>query len=56
MNFLIPFGICSTPKLSKYVTYKAFTCKAIPCVSIDSYSSRFITYTPSFILDKIFLE
>ena len=32
MNFLISFGICSTPKLSKYVTFSAFTHKAIQWV------------------------
>ena len=29
MNFLIYFEICSTPKLSKYVTLLSLTCKAI---------------------------
>ena len=56
MNFLILFGIFSTPKLSKYVTFLAFTYKAIQWVPIDSYLSRCITYVPSFILDKLFLE
>ena len=56
MNFLITFGICSTLKLSKYVTFLAFTYKAIQSVPIDSYSSRFVAYTSSFILDKLFLE
>ena len=28
MNFIISFGICSTPKLSKYVSFLAFTYKA----------------------------
>ena len=56
MNFLISFGICSTPKLSKYATSLSLTYKAIQCVPIDSYSSRFIIYAPSFILDKLFLD
>ena len=44
MNFIISFGICSTPELSKCVTFLAFTCNAIQWVPIDSYSSRFIIY------------
>ena len=56
MNFLISFGICSTPKLSKYNTFLTFTCKAIQSVPIDSYPSRFIKYNPSFILDHLFLD
>ena len=44
MNFLISFGICSNPKLSKYVKLLAFTYKEIQRVPIDSYSSRFIRY------------
>ena len=56
MNFLISFGICSTPKLSKYVTCSAFTYNAIQCVPIDLYLSRFIIYAPSFILGKLFPE
>ena len=32
MNFLISFGICSTPKLSKYITLLPFTKKAIQFV------------------------
>ena len=32
MNFLICFGICSTPRLSKYVIFLAFTYKAIQWV------------------------
>ena len=55
MNFLISFGICSTPKLSKYVTFSAFS-YAIHCVPVDSYSPRFVIYASSFILDKLFLE
>ena len=56
MNFLISFEIYSTPKLSKYVTFLAFIYKTIQRVPIDSYSSRFIIYAPSFVLDKLFLE
>ena len=56
MNFLISFGIYSTPKLSKYVSSSAFTYNAIQWVPVDSYSSRFIIYAQSFILDKLFLE
>ena len=37
MNALISFGICSTLKLSKYVTFLAFTYKAIQLVPIDLY-------------------
>ena len=54
MNFLCSFGIYSTPKLSNYVLFSAFTYKAVQCVPIDSYSSRFIIYAP--ILDNLFLE
>ena len=32
------FGISSTPKLSKYVTFLVFTYKTIQWVPIDSYS------------------
>ena len=53
MNFLIFFGICSTPKLSKLTILFAFTYKVIQWVPIDSYSSRFISYAPSFILGKL---
>ena len=48
--------MCSTPKLSKYVKFLAFTYNAIQWVSIDLYSSRFIIFAPSVILDKLFLE
>ena len=37
MKFLISFGICLTPKLSKYVTFSAFTYEAIESVPIDLY-------------------
>ena len=56
MNFLISFGICSIPKLSKYVTFPAFTYNAIQWVPIYSYSPKFIVDAPSFVLDKLFLE
>ena len=56
MNYLISFGICSTPKLWKYVTFLLFTYKAIQWVPIDSYSLRVSIYAPSFILGKLFLE
>ena len=56
MIFLFFFGICSTLKLSKYITFSAFTSNAIQCVPIGSYWSRSIIYAPSFILDKLFLE
>ena len=55
MNFLISFGICSTPKLSKYILL-SFTYKAIQRAPADLNSSRFITYAPSFILGKLLLE
>ena len=54
-EFSIFFGICSTPKLSKYATLLTLTCKAIQWVPTDSYS-RFIIYALSFILDKLFPE
>ena len=56
MNFLISYGLFSTPKLSQYALFSAFTYDAIQWVSIDLDSSRFITYAPFFILDKSFLE
>ena len=56
MNFLISVEVCSTPKLSKYVTFLAFANNAVQLVPIDAYSSRFLMYAPSFILDKLFLE
>ena len=56
MNALISFGIFSIPELSKYVTFLSLTYEAIQWVCIDSYSSRSIIYTPSFALDKSFLE
>ena len=37
MNFVITFGICSTPKLSKHVTFLTLTYKGRQWVPIDSY-------------------
>ena len=57
MNFLILFGICLTPKLSKFVTFSAIAYNANDYrVPVDSYSARFTTYASSFILSKLFLE
>ena len=57
INFLTTFGICSTPKLSKYFTVLLFKYNAIQWVPISEYSSRFTTYAPSFILSgKLSLE
>ena len=44
--------MCLTPN----VTFPAFTYKAIHWARIDSYWTRLITYAPSFILEKLFLE
>ena len=49
--------MCSTPKLSKYVTVLVFTYNAIHGVPISEYSSRLTKYVPSFILSgKLSLE
>ena len=56
MNLLILFGTSSTSKLSEQNIVFAFTYKAIQWGSIDIYSSRFITYNPSFIVGKLFVE
>ena len=56
INFLISLGICSTPRLSKHVTFLTSTYKAIQWVPIDSDSTRFIIYGPSFIFGKVFPE
>ena len=57
MNFLISFGIYSNPKLSKEVTLLLLlTYKDIQWVPIVLNSSRFMTYAPSFISDKLFLQ
>ena len=49
INFLISFGICLTPKLSKYVTVLVFTYNGIQRVPISEHSSRFIKYASSFV-------
>ena len=57
IKFFISFGMCSTPKLSNYVTVLLFTYNAIQLVPISKYLSTFITYAPSFILlGRLFLE
>ena len=48
MNFLISFGICSTPKLSKYVIISPFTYKPIQWVPTDLY----LIYTDLFVLSS----
>ena len=35
VDFLICFGIGSTPKLLNYVTFSPFTYNAIQCISFD---------------------
>ena len=53
MNLLISLGICSMPKLVSLV----LTNKETQCVSVFSYSSKFISYAPFLILfGKLFLE
>ena len=52
----MPFGVCSILKLWNYVKFSVFIYNAIKSVPIDSYSSGFIPYTPSFILGKLFIE
>ena len=57
MNLLISLGICSIPKLSKYINLLALTNKEAQCVPVFSYSSKFITYAPFLTLfGKLFLE
>ena len=56
LNFFISFGICSTPTLSKYITPTPMTFKAAQLVYFDLYSSRSITYAPTFTKGKLFLE
>ena len=46
INLLISLGICSIPKLSKSIASLVLTNKAIQCVPVFSYSSKFITYAP----------
>ena len=50
MKFSTSFGVSSTLKLSKYMILLPLTYKAVQWVSIDLYSSRFITSASSFIL------
>ena len=57
INFLISFGVCSTLELSKVVPLILNAYKAIQWVPVSEYSSRFITYVPSFIfLGRLSLE
>ena len=60
INALTSLGICSTPKESKLITLLLLllfcTYKATQWVPISEYSSRFIIYAPSFILDRLSLE
>ena len=56
MNFLVLFGIYSTPKLSKWITLLSLTYEAIQRGPFDLYLSRSIAYFPSLILSKLFLE
>ena len=56
INALISFRICSTSKESKDVTSILRTYKATQWVPTWEYSSRFITWAPSFILGKLSLE
>ena len=56
MNFIVSFGIYSTPNLIKYAALISWTYKAIQWVPIDLYSSRFVINGQSFILGKIFFE
>ena len=57
MAFSTSLGIGSMPKLSKQITSLVLTNKAIQCVPVFSYSSKFITYAPFLIFfGKLFLE
>ena len=56
INILISFGMCSTPKLSKYIILSRFGYNAIQGIPTDSYASRFTTYATSFVLVKLSLE
>ena len=51
--FLISVGIYSTTKLSKYVILRPFTYKAIQSVSVDFYTSKFISNAPILYLRSI---
>ena len=56
MACFISLGICSIPKLSKQTVCFGLTNKAIQCLPVFLYSSKFITYAPFFILcGKLFL-
>ena len=55
INFLISFGKCSTPELSKFTMLFAFTYKVIQ-LPIYLYSPPFTTCVSSFILGKLFFE
>ena len=46
----------STSKLPEDITLWPLTYNAIQSVSINSYLPRLITYAPSFMLGKLFLE
>ena len=48
INLLISSGICSAPRLSRFVVLLAFIYRAIQCVLVDFYSSRFTMQAPSF--------
>ena len=47
-KFYDSFGMCSRPKLSKEETLLFHAYKTILWVPLSEYSSRFITYAPSF--------
>ena len=54
--FNTSWGIYSIPKESKYTTVFLSMNKETQCPALLVLSSRFVTYTPSFILGKFFLE
>ena len=56
VEFLISFGTYLPPKLPKYLKLSPLPCKATESVPTDLYSSRLITYAPSFISCKHFLN
>ena len=49
INSLISAGTCSTPKLSKLTISLLLQKIATQCVTTSAYSSRFITYSLSFV-------
>ena len=55
-SLFVSFGICSTPKLSKYFMLLPLPYKAIQRVPIYSYLTRFNICVLSFILGKLLLE